>query len=110
MSRHAAPRFPLIRTHLNASENFITDTETSVIVHETRAQVIVRPVPGLRWWNCPSPRTLRKWVDEAAKERGLRRTGTRVEQQGSVSNWWFTYYLLPIEETPDQSSKMEVAA
>lgn len=97
VERQNDPKFPLIRTFLNASE-YITDTETSVIVHPRRVQVIVRPVPGVRWWSVPSPAQLRKWVDATLTENGgtMRRSGPRVENKGSVGSWFYTYYLEPV--------------
>lgn len=99
VSRDTEPKFPLIRTFLNASE-YITDTETTVVVHSTTVRVIVRPVPGLRWWSVPSAAQIRRWVDATLTEDGgtMRRSGPRVETSGSVGSTFYSYYLEPVEQ------------
>lgn len=59
----------------------------------TTAWVTAKILPGYSWWSQPDAKTLRRLVDQAAAEQGLRRNGPRVEGQHQVSTWRWTYPL-----------------
>lgn len=81
---------------MNASGGTYTDTETVLTYSDGGNVVYVRVecMPFLQYWSCPDAKTIRGWVDELLKGKGMKRDGARIEiGGGSVATWNFRYYL-----------------
>ena len=59
------------------------------------AFVSITLLPGT-WWSCPDARTLRKLVDAATADTGLRRDGPRFDGQHTNAQWRFHYPLTSV--------------